>query len=51
VCAAHGWSGGQSARALGISRTTLYLRLRAAGISLRERKKLFGNVQNNAEQS
>ena len=51
VCEAHAWDARATAAALGIGRTTLYLRLRAAGISLRRRKQLFRNVQNNAEQS
>ena len=42
VCAEHGWHATRAAAALGISRTTLYLRLRALGISLRTVKKLAG---------
>lgn len=38
VCQAHGWHGGRAAEALGIHRTTLYRRLRAGGVSLRELK-------------
>lgn len=43
VCERHGWHANASARALGISRTTLYRRLSAAGLSLRQRKRLFHN--------
>lgn len=42
VCAEHGWHATRAAAALGISRTTLYMRLRELGISLRSVKKLAG---------
>jgi len=38
VCEAHGWHGSRAAEALGVHRTTLYRRLRAQGISLRDFK-------------
>ena len=38
-CAAHGWDAGRVAESLGIARSTLYDRLRAAGISLRALRK------------
>jgi transcriptional regulator with PAS, ATPase and Fis domain len=40
VCTAHEWHAGHSSRALGVSRTTLYRRLREAGVSLRSQKRL-----------
>ncbi|HVH66654.1 MAG TPA: sigma 54-interacting transcriptional regulator [Gemmatimonadales bacterium] len=39
ICESHEWKGGEIARALGISRTTLHRRLRDAGLSLRHAKK------------
>ena len=39
ACAAHGWHGARTAAALGISRSALYDRLRALGVSLRAAKK------------
>jgi len=39
TCQAHGWHGGRICRTLGISRTTLYMRLREAGVSLRQVQK------------
>ncbi len=50
TCAANGWQATRTAAALGIGRTTLYLRLRALGISLREHKKTFV-VRDCSEQS
>lgn len=51
-CQSHGWHGGRISHALGISRTTLYSRLRRAGLSLRQAKKdrvcsrLFRTIRN-----
>jgi DNA-binding NtrC family response regulator len=41
-CAANGWDAGRVAESLGIARSTLYDRLRAAGISLRALRKSGG---------
>lgn len=41
VCETHGWHAGRAATTLGLSRTTLYRRLRDSGVSLRDRKRLF----------
>jgi DNA-binding NtrC family response regulator len=49
VCAAHGWHAGRTARALGVSRTTLYTWLRRQGISLRAVKR-HAVVHNCSEQ-
>lgn len=39
ICEAHGWHGSRICQALGIGRTTLYLRLQQVGVSLRQAKK------------
>jgi transcriptional regulator with PAS, ATPase and Fis domain len=49
TCEVHGWNGARIARALGISRTTLYRRLREVGLSLRRAKK-YHFVPRSAEQ-
>lgn len=40
ACEAHAWHAGRTAAALGITRVTLYRRLRALGFSLRAQKRL-----------
>ncbi len=39
ACVSHGWHAGRTAAALGIARSTLYLRLHGLGVSLREAKR------------
>ncbi len=54
ICAAHGWNAKRIMAVLGISRTTLYSRLRTHGLSLREAKhanEMFRNVRKCSEQS
>jgi transcriptional regulator with PAS, ATPase and Fis domain len=41
ACQTHAWHAARTAAALGISRVSLYRRLRAIGISLQEQKRLF----------
>ncbi|MGH7426896.1 MAG: sigma 54-interacting transcriptional regulator, partial [Candidatus Methylomirabilaceae bacterium] len=50
ACAAHGWHAGRTAAALGIARSTLWVRLQRLGISLRETKRA-GIVRRLFEQS
>ncbi|MGH2610066.1 MAG: helix-turn-helix domain-containing protein [Tepidiformaceae bacterium] len=56
ACVAHGWHAGRTAAALGISRTTLYLRLNAsaslcAGRTVPNRSAVVGTTLNNCEPS
>ncbi|MCC7131638.1 MAG: sigma 54-interacting transcriptional regulator [Gemmatimonadales bacterium] len=44
VCRANGWQAGAAAQALGISRATLFRRLKAAGVSLRGDGRLPGRA-------
>ena len=41
ACAAHGWNADRAAAVLGMSRTTLWRRLQALGVSLQREKALF----------
>jgi transcriptional regulator of acetoin/glycerol metabolism len=44
---AHGWHAGRIAAALGIARSTLFYRLRAAGLSLRRLRRVQKSKESN----